>query len=188
MHTITRFSGRQATSLLAAFAAVILLATGFTVAGPNVGTASAAPCGANKYVESIKVEKIAGPDFKIVLRPTTLARIQGMSQVARREATVSMWHQIQGCVPGLYGSLADSIWQQLDCHEMFAVEKIGVGGAYKDVTGPTFDFESWRLPLDHPNPASYIATHCLNEVNKGEAGLGNNFPGYLDLEAPNNVG
>ena len=178
----------KVTSLFTA-AAATLLTFGFAVAGPAVGAADAAPCGGNEYVKNIKVEQVAGPDFKIVLEPTTSARLKGLSQVARREATVSMWHQIQSCVPGLYGGLADSIWQQLDCHEMFAVEKIGVGGAYKDVTGPTYDLESWRLPLANPNPASYIATHCLNEVNKGEAGFGNNFPGYSDLRATmNNTG
>ena len=167
---------RSKSTLAAILAFTAILAGLFTIVG--TAKASAYPqvssCGANAYVERIDTVPAADPDYKIVLTPTQSAR----AALGNRDATVSMWHQIQACVPGLYGRLADSIWQQLECHQW--------GGLAEFATGPTFDFETWREPLDNPNPVSYVATHCLNKQTDGASengtpGLGSNFPGYLDL-------
>ncbi|MDF3312585.1 hypothetical protein P3H15_47445 [Rhodococcus sp. T2V] len=179
----TRISPRHILSLLVVILTAVVVALGLA------STASAAPsvsgCGANKYVAGISTKAVAGPDYKIVLTPTSAAR----NAPANRDVTVSMWHQIQSCVPGLYGQLADSIWQQLECHQMIPIEKIGS----REVTGPTYDLESWREALENPNPASYVNTHCLNEnglgAENGTPGYGNNFPGYSDLaEGTRHVG
>lgn len=93
-------------------------------------------------------------------------------------ATVTMWHAIQGCVPGLYHGLADSIWQQLDCHQWGALIK-NRDGSY--ATGDTYGLESWRIPLAGPGVGEYWRTECLNLINKDGEGSGVNFPGSLDL-------
>lgn len=136
--------------------------------------ADSSSCGSGEYIESITVEKVSGPDFEIHVLPTSESR----QYPGSRDVTVSMWHQIQGCVPGLYGRLADSIWQQLACHQAFP---------YEFATGSTYDLESWREPLGSENWIAYGYTRCLNKegpINapeNGVPGAGNNFPGYLDL-------
>ncbi len=81
-------------------------------------------------------------------------------------------------VPGLYGDLADSIYQQLQCHQMVPHEA---------ATGAAYDLETWREKLPGPNPVSYGLTRCLNQnpdgSPNGNQGAGNNFPGYLDINS-----
>lgn len=156
-----------------AFTAAAAAAVSLMAIGPFAGAASAGEsCGANEYIVSVTSEPVKGPDFRIIVTPTAKARsAAGMNNLW--PSTVAMWHAVQGCVPGLYHSLADSIWQQLECHQMF--------GAAEFATGPTYDLESWRPPLTDPNPVTYAATRCLNTLNEGGEGSGINFPGYLDL-------
>lgn len=134
----------------------VAAAVGVSVAAPSAAGADVPDvqsCGANAYVESIDVVPKSGTEsnFSIVVSPTEKARTNGLLQ--DRNTTVSMWHQIQSCVPGLYGDLADSIWQQLECHQHFAVENF---------TGSTYDLETWRYPLSDANYATYIDSRCLN--------------------------
>jgi hypothetical protein len=86
--------------------------------------------------------------FVINIVPTDSGRYIGGG------GTVEVWHTIQGCVAGLYGDLADSIWQQLDCHMTFG--PLGGGGA-------VFEFESWAPPLSFPTLFTYITSNCLND-------------------------
>lgn len=133
---------------------------GWTPGVPRCGTSNPAPapqnkpqvatCGTSTYVENIQTVDMAGSDFQIVVTPTQAAR----DKRANRDVVVEMWHKVQSCVPGLYDALADSIWQQLECHQ----EHSNMGG------GPTWDLESYRTPLAFPNSATYLATHCLNRL------------------------
>lgn len=164
---------------LSSGAAALVLAVPLTAMTPSASAAPAVSnCGSNAYVERIDVDPAAGPDYTIKLTPTSAAREAPGSW----DVTVSMWHQVQSCVPGLYDQLADSIWQQLECHQQYPVEKW---------TGPTYDLETWRPPLMNPTAGTYVNTRCLNKKwikgpENGSPGSGVNFPGYLDLA--NNVG
>ncbi|MEV0679115.1 hypothetical protein AB0I60_21605 [Actinosynnema sp. NPDC050436] len=147
----------------------------------STGTAQAEQrCGANPYVHNITVTQGPGPDFTIKLKPTEAARNATLNRKAW-DATVSMWHAVQGCVPGLYHQLADSVWQQLECHVYY--------GRANDLTGPTFDFESWHAPLPDPNWLNYGTSKCLNTQTNHWKGTGKLIPGALDLHGVNsNIG
>ncbi|MGY1751163.1 hypothetical protein [Modestobacter sp. SYSU DS0511] len=86
--------------------------------------------------------------FVINIVPTDSGRYIGGG------GTVEVWHTIQGCVAGLYGDLADSIWQQLDCHMTFGP----LGGG-----GDVFELESWAPPLSFPTLLTYVTSNCLND-------------------------
>lgn len=178
----TTDSGQKGSITFGALTAGIIT----TMAAAAIGfapTAAAGPpvvsnCGANAFVSSISTEPIAGPDYIIHLKPTYLGRQSNVRVVN------DMWHQIQACVPGLYDDLADSIYQQLECHQMVPHEA---------ATGATYDLETWREKLPGPNPVSYGVTHCLNQnadgSPNGSPGAGNNFPGYLDtVDHNDNIG
>lgn len=147
---------------------------GFISAGSGVSAAKTG-CGSNDFVESIDYTPVGGGDFRIKVSPADPA----WHAVGVREVTVVMWHSIQSCVPGLYGAVADSVWQQLECHQTFPIEK---------ASGPTWDLESWRPALVNPTTAAYIDTHCLNvqslfsETENGEPGYGINQPGLSGAE------
>lgn len=105
--------------------------------------------GNNEYIVRIDTKPWSGRDYQIIVTPKDSAR----ANPGNRDVVVSMWHQVQACVPGLYGSLADAIWQQLECHQLLN----WIGG------GPTWDLESWRTPLKDPNPVTYAQSKCLND-------------------------
>lgn len=100
-----------------------------------------------------------GEGRRISIMPTATARdAWGVGQ--GWDSTVAMWHAIQDCVPGLYDSTADSVWQQLECHQRFAtITK--PDGSY--ATGDTYDLETWTDPLDAPNDLNYVLSRCLNQ-------------------------
>ncbi|MFE2612310.1 hypothetical protein ACFXA2_01675 [Micromonospora chalcea] len=148
----------------ASLAASLAVAAGVTLAGPFTATAHAAPiyCGPSDYVEEIQVEPWAGDHFKIKIFPKRDARWHGNP----RHVTNSMWHATQACVRGLYGTRADLIYDQLECHQHLALLKDSVGG-YK--TGPSYDLETWREPF---SMSQWREVECGNELNKGVAGAG----------------
>ena len=76
---------------------------------------------------------------------------------SQRGAVVEEWHAIQACVPGLYGNLADSICQQLECHQRWAWA-LRPDGEW--ATGPTYDLESWRPKLEDDNFFAKSASKC----------------------------
>ncbi|MGY1820503.1 hypothetical protein [Geodermatophilus sp. SYSU D00079] len=145
---------------------------GFAIAKPGIAKAdTTADCGySDQYIDKIETVYHDDGSFKIKVTPTNLLRRIGWIDFTSGDnsTTISMWHAVQSCVPGLYYSLADSIWQQLQCHVW------GSGSPNKTLsdwaTGPTFDLESTALPLIYPGFRSYGATHCLNEdaVNTGD--------------------
>ncbi|MFD6067264.1 hypothetical protein [Amycolatopsis lurida] len=163
-------------------AIVAVTALGLSTAatlGPIAATASAAPCGVSAYSAGVTVDtETNAPDFRISITPTDNARWAQVSGHGR-EATVQLWHDVQGCIPGLYHGLADSIYQQIECHVIFG--RIDLG------TGPTFDLESWHAPLGTPDVANYINTGCLNNVTENWKGTGRNLPGGLDLRTNPNM-
>jgi hypothetical protein len=90
------------------------------------------PSGA--YVDHIEIQDHEGGHFKILLTPTWQARVAPDPWAA----TLEEWTAIQGCVIGLDGYLADSIFDQLQCHQYLALGP----------TGETFDLESWRVIVE----------------------------------------
>ncbi|MGW5703885.1 hypothetical protein [Amycolatopsis japonica] len=163
----TRFhlGGRK---LIASFLALSATLFGLVALAPS---ANAAPrCGASKYVEEIKVAQWGDNQFQIVLTPTGEARADAAFSPNPRNAVVEQWHAIQACVPGLYGSLADTIWDQLECHQLNSWLTIpNEGGIW--ATGNTYDLESWRPTLPRwVGGQDLIVTKCLNMLGKDPAG------------------
>jgi hypothetical protein len=124
-------------------------------AGPAEASTSV-DCGySSMWADSLNVVYEDDGSFKISLAPTAATRAMGPSDAGDAAITNELWHAVQACVPGLYGSLADSVYQQLQCHVWF--------GPAWFATGPTYDFESYHLALANPGLADYVASHCLNE-------------------------
>lgn len=103
------------------------------------GTDWIGECGGNAYSSEIKVTDFTNGGFKISATPTSNAR-WAVWNGNPRETTNEIWHAVQACVSGLYDDLADSIYQQIDCHVFIA----GGGGTVFPLGGETWDFESWR--------------------------------------------
>ena len=106
-------------------------------------------CGPSEYLEGIEVEPWAEVQFKIVVYPTAASR----TNLDPWHVTEQMWYAIQDCVSDLYGPLADSIWDQLECHQHLALCKLA--------TGPTYDLESWHGTF---GVEDWIDSHCGNHL------------------------
>lgn len=100
-----------------------------------------------------------GEGPRISLTPTQTAR-EAWGKGDGWNSTVSMWHAIQDCVPNLYHETADSVWQQLECHQRFGTLIRPDTGYY--ATGDTYDLETYTDPLTAPNDLSYMLTQCLS--------------------------
>ena len=149
----------------------ILAISGFAVASVLGFTGTAIPlaqadsvsgCGSNDFVQSVDPHDLAAPyagHRKIKVTPGEPA----WHAVGVKEVTDVMWHSIQDCVPGLYGRVADSIYQQLMCHQAYPVEF---------ATGPTWDLETYHPPLSNPTWAALANTHCLNTLEPDSSGGG----------------
>lgn len=148
------------TSLLARArtAAVVLGLLGGAVAAPSSASAWTPDCGSSKFIEQIELRTDAGGGFIVVIHPSDEARDYSAWVPDQRPAVVEEWHAVQACVPGLYGDLADSIWQQLECHQWFAWAWNPLTGAW--ATGDTFDLESYRPKLADPGLAAYVSSKC----------------------------
>ncbi|GAA4301201.1 hypothetical protein GCM10023178_06710 [Actinomadura luteofluorescens] len=154
-------------TLVAAAAIPGLAIFGITALAP---TANAEPsCGSGKFVEKIEVVEWGDGQFQIVLTPTTEARKDAAFSMTPRNAVVEQWHAIQGCVPGLYGDLADTIWDQLECHQLNSWLALPNEGDIW-LTGATYDLESWRPTLPRwVNGQDLIVTKCLNMLGRDPA-------------------
>lgn len=129
------------------------------VATAPSASADALYCGPSENVTSVQVQDYAEGHFKVILSPTDGSRFA----LDSRAATVTAWHAVQRCVPGLYGELADSMWAQLECHQQFALTPGKDGWA----TGPTYDLESWHGLFSQQD---YFPTRCGNELGVQPAG------------------
>ncbi|MFG1922345.1 hypothetical protein [Cryptosporangium sp. NPDC048952] len=156
----------------AAAGLITLLATSAgAVLGPSTAHADLLYCGSSKYIEKIEVANWGNGRFQILVTPNSAARIRAgqtsTDPIRSREVVVDEWHAVQACVRGLYGSLADSIWQQLDCHQRMSWVWHPLRRDW--LTGPTYDLESWRPALTGPNVAVQEArTRCLNTLGVDE--------------------
>ncbi|MGE9809705.1 DUF2599 domain-containing protein [Janibacter sp. G1551] len=112
-------------------------------------------CGPSAYIEEIQVEPWSEGQFKILVTPTGASRYD----VNPWGVVEQMWYAIQDCVSGLEGALADSIWDQLECHQHF--------GALSFATGATYDLESWRGTFD---ASDWVSSNCGNELGVEPAG------------------
>ncbi|WP_051807559.1 hypothetical protein [Actinoplanes subtropicus] len=152
-------------------AATLCLATGLaavagTAAAPGAAHADPIYCGPSKFIDKIEVADWGNGRFQIVVTPNGEARNYAAWALDQRAAVVDEWHAIQACVRGLYGGLADSIWQQLDCHQRMSW---AWDPRRRDwLTGPTYDLESWRPPLSGANLVSELRTDCLNKLGVDE--------------------
>lgn len=180
MHRWLKRTGLALASAVAATATLVPASTAHAEIGYDLGRW----CGNSADVIQIQVMEWPDGRFKIMLTPTYESRFSFDYDAT----TVSMWHAIQGCVPGLYDELADSIWDQLYCHQRGALVKNSVEDY---ATGDTYDLESWR------KPGAAVQNRCGNALDtdqdpSGEGQLfrpdGRDRPGYTDLLPPDNIG
>jgi hypothetical protein len=122
---VRRLGGRVA------LAAALAVPVGVTVAQ---GSASADDC-TNASVMHVWTEDYGLGHLRISVIPTNRARF-----LASRAVTNDIWHAVQQCVPGLYGVVADGVYQQIQCHVDGALVW-GPAGGY------SWDFETWREPV-----------------------------------------
>lgn len=147
-------SGPMKIVVAAVLAMVVVVLSPASPAGADVPKVQ--NCGTwSPYIEDLDViaTSSSGDGYEISIEPTKRARKEGLMQ--SRYATVQMWHVIQMCVPGLYGDRADTIWQQLECHQMYSTP---------DLTGDRYNLESYRPVLSESNWLTYINTHCSNQA------------------------
>lgn len=150
-----------AMSTIRALLVVMLLPAVFVVFG--TGTAQAAELNAGcsydtQYVSNIAVGDDGIYGTRISVTPTDAARLGGGPG---SPLTDLIWPEIQSCVPNLYGSVADSIFQQLQCHVLFS-EAPAPELPLRYASGNTWDFDTAFVPLSSPNPVSYYSSKCLN--------------------------
>jgi hypothetical protein len=137
-----------------------------TLAVPAAAHADPVYCGPSKFIEKIEVADWGNGRFQILVTPNGDARSYAAWALDQRAAVVEEWHAVQACVRGLYGDLADSIWQQLDCHQRMSWAWDPKRGDW--YTGATYDLESWRPPLSGANLVSELRTKCLNTLGIDE--------------------
>ena len=89
-------------------------------------------CQVGSFLEDIHIEQVGSLGRKIVITPTNATRLGGGP--GSKYLTDELWGTVQDCVPDLYGTTADSVYQQLDCHLYFGADEKG--------TGPTWDLET----------------------------------------------
>lgn len=110
-----------------ALAAALVVPGAVTV---TQASAAADDC-TNDSVMHVWTEGYGGDHLRIRVIPTNSARFFPSWAV-----TNDIWHAVQQCVPGLYGVVADGVYQQIQCH---------VDGA--PFGGYSWDFETWREPV-----------------------------------------
>lgn len=169
--------GRVRRAAVLAVSVIIASAVG-TVVFAAGAQADAIYCGESNYIQEIKKADwvIDGkPAFQIIIYPKIEARVHAGLGVAtrmpnERPVVVDEWHAIQACIRGLYDGLADSIWQQLECHQKLSWAWNPARNNWQGdwATGPTYDLESWRPPIPFANIATEAATNCLNWLGERE--------------------
>ncbi|WP_241831632.1 DUF2599 domain-containing protein [Parafrankia soli] len=118
-------------------------------------TPGAPYCGSSRYVEEITLQRWAGGDFRISVWPTEEARHAD----DRDGASAEIWRAVQGCVGEVDPVVAESMQDQLRCHESLAL--IPGRGGEEYATGGSFDVESWRPT---PGRRRWISTRCGNTL------------------------
>ncbi|WP_406300065.1 DUF2599 domain-containing protein [Embleya sp. NBC_00888] len=163
--TRLRPGGRKTAACFTALATTIFGLVGLTP------SASAAPyCGPSKFVEKVEVVSWGDKQFQVVLTPTPQARLHAFAARNPRDAVVEQWHAIQRCVPHLSGGLADTLWDQLECHQLNSWILLPREGS-KWATGNAYELESWRPVLPRAVPgAALVVTECLNHMGVDPAG------------------
>jgi hypothetical protein len=154
-------SGSRIRKIVIGAAATAALASGGLVAGQAPANADPHFCGESDLVHEITVSQWDQGQWQIHVTPKGAARVA----LNPRGAVDTMWHAVQACVPGLYRDLADTIYQQLDCHQrLSAVPWPGEGSIFK--TGDTYDLESWRPKLVEPDIfGQEVHSSCLNDLS-----------------------
>jgi hypothetical protein len=146
---------RRLVSVVSASAAMIIF---FVLNAPPAQALVPNCSGDGTYLSEIRVKKDGDGNFIIVATPTEKARQHSGTSLSQRNVVVKEWHAIQACVSGLYGDLADSIWQQLECHQRLAW---AVDPRTKEwLTGPDYDLESWRPKLAKDNIVNKVVSKC----------------------------
>lgn len=121
-------------------------------------------CGESRFITEIQVAQWADDQFQIKVYPTSRARYAPDPW----EATYDMWSAIQDCVTGLEGELADSIYDQLECHQHgAALADVTTWDPWDYATGDSYDLESWRGTF---GVDSWPLTRCGNTLGTDPAG------------------
>lgn len=140
-------------------------------------------CGPSKYVDVITVSRYANGAFTIDLEPNLAAR----TALDATAATNEEWHAVQDCVSGLYGSLADSIYEQINCHQHLALTPNTDGGFE---TGSSYGLDSWR-PVFPDDLSHWVSTRCGNSLGTDPSGdpvyTGRPDDGVTDEGVPANL-
>ncbi|WP_225438817.1 DUF2599 domain-containing protein [Candidatus Frankia nodulisporulans] len=132
------------------------------LAGQGAALGGRPYCGASQDVEEIVVEQWSSGAFRVSLRPTVASR-----KAPRTATTQVLWSAIGACVPGVgTAASAESLHQQLACHQALAQIRSGDGYA----TGDTYDLESWRPPMTPNSFPTWISTRCGNTLGTDPAG------------------
>lgn len=115
----------------------VLLSSAVVFPGVLVAAEAPASAGAcsNSSVMHVWTERYGGGHLAIRVVPTSKARTWGTYT-----ATNEIWRSVQQCVGGLYGTRADGVYQQIECHVR------GARYAYPWAGGYSWDFETWRTP------------------------------------------
>ena len=141
----------------------LLSASTISLIGAGTAQAWVPNCsGDGTYLSEIRVEKNSVGDRVIVATPTDHARWYSAWVPNQRPAVVDEWHAIQNCVTGLQGDTADSIWQQLECHQKLAY--VWNPKTRTWATGSTYDLETYRPKLNNTDILSEGMARCGNAL------------------------
>lgn len=134
-------------------------ATPATASLSSVVTYDLPPCKESWLVDGIALRTYNDGDFKIAVRPSAGGRWWGNWLNNPNQ----VWHEVQACVPGLAGTVADRIYAQLVCHAKYSVVPNTHFNGW--ATGETWDLESWLTPTTLGDSE---VTNCSNKTNNKE--------------------
>lgn len=159
------FPRRARVRWAACAAAALVTAPALAVLNTQSAAAWTPYCGESEFIHEIRVQDWDNGEQKISITPRGDSRLA----VDASAATIGMWHAVQNCVSGLYGPRADSVYDQLECHQHLAAAWFA--------TGETYGLETWRPTFE---PAAWFVSHCGNKLGPDPAGP---FGGYYRPDA-----
>lgn len=118
-------------------------------------------CVRGNYVHDITVSEWPNGSLKISITPMDSVKNGGaLANLGNAgEVTAGVDAGLKSCVAELGGLDATeslSIYQQLECHVQLEP------GFLLANSGPTWDLESWRVPLSTADRTGYLTSECLN--------------------------
>lgn len=134
---------------------------GATPTGEPVPKPLTPDCQKGEFIQDISLLEWSDGSLKISITPVESVRRGGaIANIANMGAvTAGADLGLKSCVAELGGldtSEFVSIYQQLECHVQFEAGFLLVSA------GPTWDLESWRVPLERADRTGYATSECLN--------------------------